>query len=346
MHWANLKFSGHVFLIYMSVIDFDNSEEECKKTLTEKPKNNIDEANQEEGNDGGANEESLYILGASEKKMRSELVKFDTLDDESINYIAFDKIISQTQAMHKIINRAEKLARCDLPVLIYGQAGTGKSMIAEAIHNASSRRSNPFVAVKCAALLPRYIESDFFGSVSENATGKSYPVMGFVEQADGGTLCLDEIDALPAFIQVQLLKIIQTGEYRRIGDDKVRRLNVRVIGATSKNLTEQIRLGNFRTDLFYAISIGVMSMPSLQERKGDLIYLSNYFLRQINQASSTRSDYVPKKLSPKARNLILNYSWPGNVRELYATILRATIWNDHEKITYEDLKEALLLGIH
>ena len=325
----------------MSVIDFNNSEEECEETLTERA-----EDRQIEDQGAEANEESLYILGASEKKMRSELIKFDASDDEAINYVAFNNIISQTQEMHNIINRAERLARCDLPVLIYGQAGTGKSMIAEAIHNASSRRANPFVVVKCAALMPRYIETDFFGSTSESVTGKNWAALGFVEQADGGTLCLDELDALPAYIQVQLLKIIQTGEYRRIGDDKVRKVNIRIITATSKNLTEQVRLGHFRTDLFYAISIGVLNLPSLQDRKGDLIYLANYFLRQINQASSSRSDYVKKKLSPKARNLIFNYSWPGNIRELYATLLRATIWNDHEKITYEDLKEALLLGIH
>jgi|GEM_PF-4784918 len=320
----------------MSVIDFNNSEKENEESLVEGT------------GDNGAedNNESLYILGASEKKMRSELLKFNEPDDETINYVAFNNIISQTQEMHNIINRSERLARCDLPVLIYGQAGTGKSMIAEAIHNASSRRSNPFVAVKCAALMPGYIETDFFGGSSENTFANSSAAIGFVEQANGGTLCLDELDALPAFIQVQFLKIIQTGEFRRVGDDKVRKVDVRIITATSKNLTEQIRLGNFRTDLFYAISIGVINVPSLRKRKGDLIYLANYFLRQINQASSSRSDYVPKKLSSKARNLILNYSWPGNVRELYATLLRATIWIDHEKITYEDLKEALLLGIH
>ena len=320
----------------MSVIGINNSDEECDEALAER----IEDKRAE------AKDESLYILGASEKKMRSELIKIDTSDDEAINYLAFNSIISQTQEMHNIINRAERMARCDLPVLIYGQAGTGKSMIAEAIHNASSRRLYPFVAVKCAALMPRYIETDFFGGTEEKAFGKSRLALGFVEQADGGTLCLDELDALPAFIQVQLLKIIQTGEYRRIGDDKVRKVNVRIITATSKNLTEQIRLGHFRTDLYYAISIGVINLPPLQERKGDLIYLANYFLKQINQASSSQSEYIPKKLSPKARTLILNYSWPGNVRELYATLLRATIWIDHEKITYEDLKEALLLGIH
>ena len=320
----------------MSVIDFNNSEKESEESLVEGTADDRAEDN----------DESLYILGASEKKMRSELLKFNESDDETINYVAFNNIISQTQEMHNIINRSERLARCDLPVLIYGQAGTGKSMIAEAIHNASSRRSNPFVAVKCAALMPEYIETDFFGNSSENAIAKSGAAIGFVEQANGGTLCLDELDALPAFIQVQFLKIIQTGEFRRVGDDEVRKVDVRIITATSKNLTEQIRLGNFRTDLFYAISIGVINVPSLRKRRGDLIYLANYFLRQINQASSSRSDYVPKKLSPKARNLILNYSWPGNVRELYATLLRATIWIDHEKITYEDLKEALLLGIH
>ena len=125
--------------------------------------------------------------------------------DETINYGAFNNIISQTQEMHNIINRSERLACCDLPVLMYGQAGTGKSMIAEAIHNASTRRTRPFVAVKCAALMPRYIETDFFGSSGDNTFANSSAALGFIEQADGGTLCLDEIDALPAFIQVQLL---------------------------------------------------------------------------------------------------------------------------------------------
>lgn len=311
----------------MSVIDLKNREE--KPSLED---NLIDN-------------DLAGFLGGGRDTLHSEISNFELKQDEGFDYSVFNKIISQTPEMHYAINRACKLSRCNLPVLIYGQAGTGKSLFAKSIHEAGIRRQKPFVTVKAATILPGYMEKDFFGYSDRFSEGKN-EISGFVEQADGGTLYIDEIDSIPAYIQVQLLRLIRSGEYKKSGENKLRKTNIRILAGTDQNLSEQVRLGNFRTDLYYAIAVGVVELPPLRQRKGDLIYLANHFLKQINQESYHHQEYVAKKLSAKARNLILTYSWPGNVRELYATLLRATLWVEGEKITYDDLKEALVLGIY
>ncbi len=286
------------------------------------------------------------VENSLKKNLDPDMTGFDSSEDKHFDSSAFNAIIAQTPEMLYLIQRAERLARCNLPVLINGQAGTGKTLFAKSIHQAGKRKAKPFIVVKCAAILPRYIETDFFGCAKNAMQGMSKEKVGFVQQANGGTLFLDEAYALPAFIQVQLLKIINTGEYQRVGEVKSRKVNVRMIMASSKNLNEEVRQGNFRADFFYAISIGVLNVPALCERKGDLLFLANYLLKKINQAAVPRPNYTPKKLSAKARTLVLSYSWPGNVTELYATLLRATLWIDGEKISYDDLKEALLPGIY
>lgn len=293
------------------------------------------------------NDKSTPDKDTWEKDMAAEHVAFDLLGDEDleIDTSAFGAILTQTPEMLYIIQRAERLSRSDVPVLINGQAGCGKGLFAKSIHRAGKRKLKPFIAVKCAAILSSHMAADFFGCVKNAMSGVSKTQVGWVEQANGGTLFLDEFHALPAFIQVQLLKIIRTGEYQRVGDARPRKTNIRIIAATAKNLTEEVRLGRLRADLFYAISIGVLHLPPLCERRGDLFFLANYFLKQINQAAASRPGYVPKKLSAKARTLIVSYSWPGNVSELYATLLRATLWTDNEKISYDELKEAMLPGV-
>lgn len=322
----------------MKVIDPINSEKppeaETKKPAGGREKKVTDKSNSD-----------LNILG---ENIGAGLVGFDLVEDEDLEIDAsvFNDILTQTPEMLYIIQRAERLSRCDVPVLINGQSGTGKGLFAKSIHHAGKRKSKPFITIKCAAILSSHVEVDFFGCAKNAMAGVSKIKIGLVEQANGGTLFLDEFHAVPAFIQVQLLKIIQTGEYQRVGDIKPRKANIRIIVATSKNLTEEVSLGRFRADLFYAISIGVLHLPPLSERRGDLFFLANYFLKEINQAAALRPDYIPKKLSAKARTLIVSYSWPGNVRELYATLMRATLWIDHERISYDDLKEAMLPGIY
>jgi len=317
----------------MTVIDINSNEEKQSAGIQYPP---------------GNEKQSALDQDATKKEFDFAAVNSDASEAEELamDSPAFNTIITQTPEMLHIIQRAQRLSRCDVPVLINGQSGTGKSLFAKAIHQASKRKEKPFVAIKCGAILPSYIEVDFFGCAKNVIPGISKNKMGFVEQANGGTLFLGEVYAIPAFIQVQILNIIQKGEYLRVGEVKPRKVNIRIIAASSKNLSEEVRLGKFRTDLFYAMSIGVLNLPPLCERRGDLFFLANYFLREINQQASSQANYVPKKLSAKARTLILSYSWPGNVSELYATLLRATLWIDNERISYDDLKEALLPGVY
>ena len=254
----------------------------------------------------------------------------------------FEAIIHRGGVMQRAILRARRIAPRSVSVLIEGETGTGKELMARAIHRASPRRERPFIAVNCGALPPDLVESELFGHEKGAFTGADRMRKGYFEAAGGGTLFLDEIGELPAPAQVKLLRVLQEGEVVRVGATRPIGVDVRVIAATNRTLTEEIVRSRFREDLYYRLAVAVLKLPPLRERQGDLGPLVDRLLDQINEESAREPGYRNKKLSASARNVLLRYSWPGNVRELMNTLRRAAIWSDGTTIEAEDVREALL----
>lgn len=244
--------------------------------------------------------------------------------------------------MQRILRKAEKIAVRDVPVLILGESGTGKELFAKAIHNASLRVGRPFIPVNCGAIPKDLIDSELFGHIKGAFSGAVGNRIGYFEEADGGTLFLDEFGELPADAQVRLLRVLQSGEISKVGDSKTRNVDVRVIAATNRNLSEEIAEGRFREDLFYRVAVGLITLPPLRERSGDIALLAAHLMDRINQEASNQPGYINKKISVKAKNIILNQVWPGNIRELYGTLLRASIWSEDDLISEMDIQEAML----
>jgi transcriptional regulator with PAS, ATPase and Fis domain len=257
-------------------------------------------------------------------------------------HAAFDDIITSNTHMKTLKQRASVLAQHDVPVLINGDSGTGKELFATAIHNASPRKDKPLQVVNCGAIPKELIDSTLFGHKKGAFTGAVSDQQGVFEAANGGTLFLDEFGELPLDAQVRLLRVLQEGSLNRVGDRKLISVDVRIICATNKDLMKAISEGHFREDLFYRIAVGVINLPPIKDRSGDLTLLAKALLKQIEQQMGlVDSKLVGKKLSPKANNLILSHSWPGNVRELHSTLLRAYLWSQGKSISEQDLKEAM-----
>lgn len=255
---------------------------------------------------------------------------------------AFADIVHRSRTMARLIERATRVAAHNVPVLIEGESGTGKEMLARAIHRTSPRKGAPFVAVNCGAIPADLFEAELFGHEKGAFTGANQARRGYFESAQGGTLFLDELGELPGPAQVKLLRVLQEGEIVRLGSTKPAKVDVRLIGATNRTLTEEIAGGRFREDLFYRLAVAVLKIPPLRDRTGDLGHLIDHLLGLVNQESRTEPGLLQKKLSAGARNLLLSYAWPGNVRELLNTLRRAAIWSDTGTITVEDAREALL----
>lgn len=258
---------------------------------------------------------------------------------------AFTAIIYRCAAMKRTVAMAHRLALRDVPVLIQGESGTGKELFARAIHQASKRSNQPFIAVNCGAIPQELVDAELFGHEKGAFTGASNARAGYFESANGGTLFLDEIGELPLASQVRLLRVLQEGEVTRIGATKPKSIDVRIIAATNRVLPTEIQTGRFREDLFHRLAVGVLLLPPLREREGDLGILIDSILASINKEASSQPDYVHKKLDISARNLIIGHSWPGNVRELHNTLLRASIWATGENITAEDVATSLAVTV-
>ena len=257
----------------------------------------------------------------------------------------FSAIIHRCPAMKRTVAMAHRLALRDVPVLIQGESGTGKELFARAIHQASQRHSGPFVAVNCGAIPQELVDAELFGHEKGASTGASAARDGYFEAADGGTLFLDEIGELPLASQVRLLRVLQEREVTRVGATKARPIDIRVIAATNRVLPDEIRAARFREDLFHRLAVGVLLLPPLRQREGDLSLLVDSLLASINAEASTQPGYTHKKLDVSARNLLLQHSWPGNVRELHNTLLRASIWASGDKITNQDVAESLAVTV-
>ena len=259
---------------------------------------------------------------------------------------AFTDIITQSPVLKAQIIKAQKIAERDIPVLILGESGTGKELFARAIHEASRRggeSGSELVSVNCGAISQELVDSELFGHKKGAFTGAEKDKAGYFEVADGGTIFLDEFGELPAETQVRLLRVLNDGTFARVGDTEEKKVDVRVIAATNRDLMAEMVEGNFREDLFYRVAVGVINLPPLREREGDLMLLTDKLLERINsEALVLDSGYKHKKLSAKARNIIKSHGWPGNVRELQASLTRASVWSGGETITEREMREALL----
>lgn len=258
---------------------------------------------------------------------------------------AFTSIVHRCAAMKRTVAMAHRLAVRDVPVLIQGESGTGKELFARAIHQASARNGKPFVAVNCGAIPHELVDAELFGHERGAFTGATAARAGYFESADGGTLFLDEIGELPLASQVRLLRVLQEREVTRVGATRAKPIDIRVVAATNRVLPDEIREGRFREDLFHRLAVGVLLLPPLRQREGDLNMLIDSMLAAINAEAGSQPGYKHKKLDVSAKNLLLQHSWPGNVRELHNTLLRASIWAVGDKITAQDAAESLAVTV-
>ncbi|WP_457566387.1 sigma-54-dependent transcriptional regulator [Caldithrix abyssi] len=249
----------------------------------------------------------------------------------------FQSIISQSGAMEAVLNMAGRVARSKATVLILGESGTGKELIARAIHYASDRADKPLVIINSAALSPNLLESELFGHEKGAFTGAIAQRIGRFEQADGGTLFIDEVGDLPMQTQVKLLRALQFGEFERVGGSKTIKVDVRVIAATNRDLEELIQKGEFREDLYYRLNVVTIHIPPLRERKSDIPVLIRHFIEKY--ARENQKNVVG--ISKEAQDYLMRYHFPGNVRELENIIERAVVLARDEIITLEDLPQGL-----
>ncbi|SAK99794.1 two component, sigma54 specific, Fis family transcriptional regulator [Caballeronia calidae] len=270
--------------------------------------------------------------------------RIERLADARVPVPGFEKIIHADRGIATQIERARRIAAFDVPVLILGSTGTGKELFAEAIHASSRRAAKPFLAVNCGAISRELANSELFGHRKGAFTGAMVDRPGHFREADGGTLFLDEIGDLPLDAQVRLLRALQEKEITPLGESRPVKVNVRIIAATHRDLQADVAAGRFREDLFHRLAVGVLSLPSLRDRGGDLGLLIDHFLSTINADGGLSPEALHKDIAPQARDVFLTHSWPGNVRELYHTLVRAAIWSQDRVITADDARAALLIA--
>ena len=254
----------------------------------------------------------------------------------------FSSIIHSCLAMQQVINEARQYALFNVPLLLLGESGTGKELFARAIHKASGRKEKPFIAINCGAIPQELVESELFGYRKGAFTGASGDKPGAFSNADGGTLFLDEIGELPLTVQVKLLRALADGSIRPVGAVKEERVDVRIIAATHRDLFKMMETEAFREDLFYRIAIGVVRLPPLRERAGDLFLLADYIITEINRNFTTDSSRKARSLSAAGKAVLERYPWPGNIRELQNVLTRAAIRARGVSITAEDIESAFL----
>lgn len=255
------------------------------------------------------------------------------------NSFTFDNIVGKSSALSDVVSQARKVAATDVSVLINGETGTGKEVFAQAIHSASGRRGEAFLALNCSAFSRELLESELFGYKAGAFTGAVKDKKGLLEEANHGTIFLDEIGEMALELQSKLLRVLETGEFVKVGDTKTTHVDVRILSATNRNLKEEIANGRFRKDLYFRLSVFRILLPPLRQRRDDILLLAQHFIglyaRQIGRTAPS--------LSTEAKNIFLAYPWPGNVREMMNAIEHALIVCEDE-ITRHDLPIDMLTG--
>lgn len=248
---------------------------------------------------------------------------------------SFNNIIARSPRMLEIFDTIRKIADYKTTVLITGESGSGKELIARAIHFNSPRANKPFIAINCSAIPETLLESELFGYMKGSFTGANKDKRGLFEEADGGTLFLDEVGDLPVALQVKLLRAIQEEEIRRVGSSQTIKIDVRLITATLKDLGDEIKKGTFREDLYYRLNVLPIHLPPLRERREDIPLLVDHFLKRFSEEMAKNVD----KLAPDCMQALCDYSWPGNVRELENTIERAMVLEMGHELSLENLPD-------
>ncbi|MBF0235726.1 MAG: sigma 54-interacting transcriptional regulator, partial [Desulfamplus sp.] len=267
------------------------------------------------------------------KRLKEQLEKERAyLQDEIKLEHNHENIIGQSDALKYVLYKVEQIAANDTTVLILGETGTGKELVARAVHQFSKRKNRALVKVNCAALPPNLIESELFGHEKGAFTGSSARQLGRFEIADGATLFLDEIGELPMELQSKLLRVIQDGEFERLGSSRTIKVNARIIAATNRNLEKEVREGRFRDDLWYRLNVFPITMPPLRNRKDDIPLLVDFYVKKISKRMGRNTGIIPVNVM----STLQNYHWPGNVRELENVLERAVINSSGPKLHLAD----------
>ena len=282
-----------------------------------------------------------FSIAMSNALKHREVTKFKELlaDDnqflkEELKQMVGDSIIGANFGLKETMNKANHAASVDSPVLLLGETGTGKEVIANAIHYSSARKDGPFIKVNCGAIPESLLDSELFGHEKGAFTGAFSQKRGRFERADKGTIFLDEIGELPLQAQVRLLRVLQNNEIERIGGDKIINLDIRIIAATNRNLEEMIEKNEFREDLWFRLNVFPIQIPPLRERIADIPALLQYFIEE--KSKDLKLTQVPR-IAPGAMEPLLEYNWPGNVRELQNVIERTLILNSSGLLTFDHL---------
>ena len=281
---------------------------------------------------GDDNNKIIPLVSRAVEKARMN-VRLEKLEKKVGHTYSFDSVLGDSKALKDAVSLARKVSGTDVPVLLTGETGTGKEVFAQAIHYNSKRAKQNFVAVNCSSFSKELLESEMFGHKAGSFTGALKDKKGLFEEADNGTIFLDEIGEMAFELQAKLLRILETGEYIKIGDTKPTRVNVRVVAATNRNLPEEITAGRFREDLFYRLSVFQIHLPPLRERAGDVRILAKAFVKDL----SVRLARPVTEITPAFLEALEQQPWKGNIRELRNVIERSLIVCESERLDVADL---------
>lgn len=290
---------------------------------------------------GDDNNKIVPLLARAMEKARMN-IRLENLEKQVGQMNSFDFITGQSEAIKEAISLARKVSVTDIPVLLTGETGTGKEIFSRAIHSGSKRAKNNFVAVNCSAFSHELLESEMFGHKAGAFTGAVKDKKGLLEEAHNGTLFLDEIGEMPVDLQAKLLRVLESGEYIRVGDTKTNRIDVRIIAATNRNLLKEIEDGHFREDLFYRLSVFQIHLPALRERVSDIELLTKYFIDTLSKKQGIKIVDV----NPLYINILKKQPWKGNIRELRNVIERSLIVSDGKKLDIQDLSLEIQTNIY
>lgn len=274
---------------------------------------------------------------AESLRLRRQNVELNRRLDEKFG---FEGVIGNSPQMNDVIDRLKRIAPTDASVLIQGATGTGKELVAQAVHQNSPRKGKPFVALNCAALSENILESELFGHIRGAFTDASTDRVGKFEYANGGTLFLDEVGDMPMATQIKLLRVLESGEITRVGSNDTIKVNVRILSATNRNLEEQIAAGTFRSDLYHRLKVITITLPTLAERSADIPLLTEHFIKLF----AKRHNKTVRNLSAAARRKLMSFDWPGNVRQL-RNVIESMVVVDYDGVLDLDDLPAELGGV-
>ncbi|HTN21321.1 MAG TPA: sigma-54 dependent transcriptional regulator [Pelobium sp.] len=289
---------------------------------------------------GDDNKKILPLLAKACEKSQTNSVL--NTDKHKIDVGTFEQILGESKEIKQAIELAKKVAPTNTSVFLSGETGTGKEIFANAIHNASERKKQNFIAINCAAFSKELLESELFGHKAGAFTGAQKDKKGLFEEANNGTIFLDEVGELHLDLQAKLLRILESGELIKIGDSKITKVDVRIISATNRDLQQEVKNGNFREDIFYRLSVFTIHLPPLRERNEDILVLAIHFLSLFAEKAKKQI----KGFDSQTIQALQNHSWKGNIRELKNTVERAVILTDSNLVTMDALPPNFNLGDH